>query len=148
MDALAGGSSTINAELLKDPSGNYIHLTGKVVKKGYMGFAGAGLGLGMNKEPVDISSYKAIEFDVKGNDETYIVSLVSTLVKDYNYHSATFKTTHEWQTVKISFDDMKQSPFYGKQIALDLNTIRTISYTASGKDMDIDLSIRNIHLVK
>ena len=147
-DAMAGGSSTINAELLKDPSGNYLHVNGKVVKKGYTGFAGVGFGLGMNKESADISNYNAVEFDVKGNAETYIVSLVSDLVKDYNFHSATFKTTNEWQTVRISFNDIKQSPYFGQKIALDLKTIKSISYTATGKDMDIDLSIKNIHLVK
>ena len=152
-DKKAGGNSEMNAVLLKDPSGDsYLHLSGKVVKKGYFGFAGTSFGLSMNEDvaPVDISGFKAIEFDVRGNGETYLISLVSSLVKDYNFHSSTFKATKDWQTIKISFDDFKQSPYYGKQIPLDLKTIKAISYTASttGTGYDIDLDLKNIHLVK
>ena len=148
-DAMGGGTSTIHAELREEPTGKkYVHLTGKVIMKGYLGFAGAGFGLGMNNEAADISDYKAVEFDVKGNGEDYVISLVSSLVKDHNYHSTTYKTSNDWQTVRILFGDTKQNPYYGKQIALDLKTIKGISFTASGKDMDIDLSIKNIHLVK
>ena len=43
---------------------------------------------------------------------------------------------------------MKQSPYFGKQIALDLKTITDISFGASGKDYVVDMDLKNIHLVR
>ena len=150
-DNAMGGSSEINAKLQKDASGNsYVHLNGKVVKKGYAGFASLSFVLSMQKDvlPVDISGFNAIEFDTKGNGEEYVLLFLSSLVKDYNFHAAPFVTSKDWQTIKIPFSDLKQNQYYGKQIPLDLKTIKVISFSASGKDYDIDFDLRNIHLVK
>lgn len=150
-DKKMGGSSELDATVRKDATGaDCIHMSGKIVKKGYMGFASLGFSMAKTEEmhPTDIDGYTAIEFDVKGNGETYSVLTVSSLVKDYNFHTATFTAPTEWKTVRIPFTDMKQSPYFGKQIALDLKTITDISFGASGKDYVVDMDLKNIHLVR
>ncbi len=150
-DKKMGGSSELYATARKDASGaDCLHITGKIVKKGYMGFGSVGFSMAKTEEmhPTDIDGYTAIEFDVKGNGETYSVLTVSSLVKDYNFHTASFTAPTEWKTVRIPFTDMKQSPYFGKQIALDLKTITDISFGASGKDYLVDMDLKNIHLVR
>jgi len=149
-DSMLGGLSRTSGELEKDAGGTFLHLWGKIVRKGYLGFGGASFLLTTKSdiEATDISEYKAIEFDVKGNEESYAVKLASALVKDYNYHAATFKPAKEWKTVRVNFSDMKQNTYYGKQIALDLKTIEAINFDMSYKEADIDLEIKNVHLIK
>jgi imidazolonepropionase-like amidohydrolase len=150
-DSSMGGNSWMSAQLQKDGSGtNYIHLDGKIVKKGYLGFASLGFTLSMQNDnaPVDISGFSAVTFDARGNGETYHLVFISSLVKDYNFHGAPFTATKDWKTIKIPVSDLKQSPYYGKAIPLDLKTIQVVSFTATGKDYDINLDIKNIQLVK
>jgi hypothetical protein len=148
-DKGAGGTSEINAAVQKDASGNYIHMAGKVVMTGYLGFASFSTALN-NGEAVntDISEYKSISFDVKGNGEGYYVLLISSQVKDYNFHAASFETTKEWKTVTLPFSGFGQNPYYGKQLSLDLKTIQFITFTAMNKNQTIDFDVKNIRLVK
>lgn len=148
-DAAMGGTSEITPSLKKD-NGTYIHLEGKVVPKGYVGFATLCFSLAKDEKssPVDISAYSAVEFEEKGNGEAYNLMLISSLVKDYNYHMAPFTSSKEWKTIRIPFSDFKQSPFFGTKIDLNLKTIKMFCVSATGKAYPIDLDIKNIHLVK
>lgn len=148
-DAAMGGTSELTPSLKKD-DGTYIHLEGKVVPKGYVGFATLCFPLAKDTKssPVDISGYSAVEFEEKGNGEAYSLMLISSLVKDYNYHMAPFTSSKEWKTVSIPFSDFKQSPYFGTKMDLDLKTIKMFCISATGKAYPIDLDIKNIHLVK
>lgn len=151
-DSTMGGNSRIAIRLQKEPGGNgYLQMTGKIVRVGFRGFGGVLFILGKEEhkfEPYDLSAYKAIEFDVRGNDETYYTQLCSSQVHDYNYHTASFTVTKEWKTVKIPFDFFKQNPYYGKQMSLDAKTISAIAFEAINKDYVVDLSVKNIHFLK
>ena len=152
-DKVVGGTSELNFQLQKeDARHNHLHLAGKVIIKGYVGFTGVSFNLAKGTErplpEVDISAYKAIEFDVKGNGEQYYVVMPSGLVKDFNYHSASFKADKEWNTVKIPFGELKQSAYFGKQVGFDPTTIKAIIFLAGYKNYDVDFDIKNIHLVK
>ncbi len=150
-DSIMGGNSRINAQVEKDASGaNYIHISGKIVKKANLAFASMGISLSKEQRApaTDISDYSAIEFDARGNGEEYNLLYISDLVKDYNFHAAQFRPAKDWQTIRIPVSDIKQSTKFGKQIPLDLKTIRVISFCAAGKDYPIDLDLKNIHLVK
>jgi hypothetical protein len=149
-DASMGGASTATLQLEKDANTNSIHLTGNMVKKGYVGFVGAYINLSKTEEdrPVNLEPFKYVEFDVKGNAENYDAVLGSLLIKDYNYHKAKFTPTKEWKTIKISFEDFKQNPWYGKKVKLDLQTISALNFETSEKSCAVDIQIKNIHFVK
>lgn len=135
-DSVMGGASRINVTSMpKDgnPADRYIAARGSVVLKGMMGFAGVQISL-HNDEPADLTAYDGISFEVRGNGETYTLKIVSNLVQDYNYHAKEFKTTGEWQTIKIPFSALAQSPYWGKKLALALNTIVYVAFEAGGRD--------------
>lgn len=120
-DSLMGGKSSIRGALRHDGNAAVLHLDGKVVVSGYSGFATLGFALSKKNDdlPVDISAYSGIEFDVKGNGETYYLLFASTLVKDYNFYMAPFNTGKEWNTVRVNFDKLAQSPYFGKKVPFD-----------------------------
>jgi len=143
-DSMMGGSSSSSMSI----ENGAIHLVGAMHVKGYLGFAGAQITLSKtdNEIPVKLDKYKSIEFDVKGNGESYQIKLISDLIKDYNYHTSSFQTSKDWTTIKIDFSDFKQNPWYGKKKDLDLKTISAIRFEASLKDYIIDLQVKNIRL--
>jgi imidazolonepropionase-like amidohydrolase len=146
-DDAIGGNSTLDLKL----QDGGLHISGKVVVKGYLGFAGGSFILSKNKAtmtPVDISRYKMVQFDVKGNGEAYKLIVHSDKVKDYNYHMGSFTAPKEWTTVKVLFNDLKQNPYYGKQLSFDPTGITAITFIAQGKSGDADLEVRNIKLVE
>lgn len=146
-DSFMNGNSTIEVKILREAGA--LELKGKVVKKGFIGFAGVFIGLNnkMIMQPVDLSDYESISFEVQGNIENYKFKLASSLVTDYNYHSKDFPAGKEWNTITVPFTELKQTP-WGKQIKLDLKTITHLVVEASAKDQEIDLRIRNICLKK
>jgi imidazolonepropionase-like amidohydrolase len=150
-DSMMGGASRISiASVQKDgrATDRYITARGSVTMKGMMGFAGVQISLGDDK-PVDLTAYDGITFDVRGNGEAYMFKLVSNLVKDYNYHAKEFKTTGEWQTIKIPFSALSQNPYWGKKIALSLNTIVYVAFEAGNRDYkNVSFDLDNIRFYK
>ncbi|PQJ12957.1 hypothetical protein CJD36_004220 [Flavipsychrobacter stenotrophus] len=150
-DSVIGGNSKSAYNVEKDVDGNtYLHLTGKVLPAGYIMFAGLWVSLSKDastESVVDIRAYSSISFEVKGNGKDYYFRMLSANVKDYNYHSATFKASNTWATVTIPFSKLEQSQFYGSRIPLDLSTITSLSFEAN-VEMDLDFSIKNIRMNK
>ncbi len=149
-DQMMGGTSTGTLQIEKEQAVNTLHLAGKMEKKGFMGFVGLFINLSKTDKdlPVNLSGYTEVEFEVRGNEESYDVVLGSALVKDYNYHKAPFKPTKEWKKVKIIFSDFKQNPWFGKKINLDLQTITALNFETSLKSCPVDLQIKNIQFIK
>lgn len=150
-DSMMGGASRLSVtSVQKDgqPSDRYIAARGSVTMKGMMGFAGVQISLSDDK-PVDLTVYDGISFDVRGNGETYTLKVVSNLVQDYNYHAKEFKTTGEWQTIKVPFSALAQNPYWGKKLALALNTIVYIAFEAGGRDYkNVSFDLDNIRFYK
>jgi len=150
-DKKSGGNSDITAVLIKDNTGDtYIHLTGHIVKKGYLGYAGLNFILSKENDttPVMINGYKGIEFYAKGNGSTYFLMLISGLVKDNNYHYSSFITSKDWEKIRLPFENMKQKILIGKAVPLNLKTIIGIDFVADNRNHEIDLDIKDIGLYK
>ena len=118
--------------------------------KGYFGFAGVTLALSKGERlmNVDLREFKGISFEVKGNEENYYLKVNSSKVKDYNFHSYSFKCTRDWTLIQIPFSELKQSPYYGKKFTINLSTITAISFEAAEKNMEVNLSVRGIKFTK
>lgn len=146
-DGVLGGKSEVDCEIKKEAEGKrFLHMAGKIVPTGFIMFGGVAMGLGEEElDQVNLSGYTSISFDVKGNGRNYFFRLQSAEVKDYNYHSQSFKTSGEWQTVTIEFNKLEQSPYFGKKISLDLKTITSICFEAT-EQMNVNLDIKNIRL--
>ena len=56
--------------------------------------------------PVDVSDYNAVVIRVKGDGKPYQIRLKSTPSQYYNYSCKT-KTTGEWETIQIPFEEFK-----------------------------------------
>jgi imidazolonepropionase-like amidohydrolase len=148
-DSMMGGASRARL-VLNNETKKSIRLKGKVQKDGFIGFVGLDINLSKSDldKNVDLGNFSGISFEVNGNGEGYFFRLISSQVTDYNYHSAPFKTTGDWKTVTISFDELKQNPYYGKKMDIDPGTITNIRFEASDKSYDVDFSIRNINFIK
>lgn len=157
-DKNRGGNSNIHAAILKGIDGNnYIHLSGEIVKKGYLGYAEMDIYLSkknVNTIPVLLDNYKGIEFYAKGNGDIYKLLVASILVKDYNYHFSPFTANRSWEKIQLPFENMKQKSLMGKAVPLNLKTIttvafvKTIAFVKDGRSDTIDLDIKDIRLYK
>lgn len=61
---------------------------------------------------------------------------------------APFNTEKEWKTVRVDFNKLAQSPYFGKKVPFDPKTILMIAFSATAKEYPIDIDLKNIHLVK
>ncbi len=57
-------------------------------------------------EPVDISGYKGVRFDVRG-DGNYHLLAVTRSVRNFDYPRATFTADGKWRTVKLALPPLK-----------------------------------------
>ena len=97
-------------------------------------------------ETVNISEYSGFILEIKGDGNDFQFRVKSTQNQQYNY-VCTFKTTGEWQTIKIPFSEMyptyrgyrlRRQNFSGKQVASMAFLI------ANKKEQDFSILIDNI----
>jgi chitinase len=98
---------------------------------------------------VDLSEFKAVEFQTKGNGKPYSVVLARAAVEDYCNFKQDFKAGKDWAKVSMNLNDFKQ-PSWGRQIPLKLSDILYFAFTpnADFSDEDFDLWVDDVTLVK
>jgi hypothetical protein len=117
-------------------------------------------------QSADLSEYKAVQFWVKGDGNSYHLTLGQEEMGDGAYYGVNFDAPKSWTKVTLSFDKMKSamgiSPFSwenqftnpgsGQPVPLDffLHDVQFISIglvNATG-DADFDLTIDQVELLK
>ena len=74
-----------------------------------------------------VSAYSAVEFDVKGDGNTYEVVLLRQSVKDYAHFRLAFPATRQWKKVTLPFHKFKQ-PDWGKPVEGDMVDITHLRF--------------------
>jgi hypothetical protein len=97
-------------------------------------FIGAGCGFGKQDDKeaiVDISAYKGIRFDVRGDENPYRLALISDAVKDYNFHGKNFVAEKAWTTVTVPFTEIKQTEGWGTALPFTGKDIKAVSFATT-----------------
>ena len=87
---------------------------------------------------------QGIRLNVRGNGEVYHIFIQTSIFYrlPYGFYIATFKTTPEWQTVEIPFNEFK---IEGKKYSeFNANDIKTLGIVAYGRDFKADVSVSQI----
>ncbi len=59
-------------------------------------------------EPVDISAYKGVRFDVRGEGDYHLIA-VTRSVRNFEYPSAGFRADNKWRTVKVPLPALRDA---------------------------------------
>jgi chitinase len=97
----------------------------------------------------DLSDFKSLGFQAKGNGKLYSVVMARSAVEDYCNYRLDFKTAASWARVSLNLSDFKQ-PSWGRQVPYKLGDVLYFAFTpnADFSDEDFDLWVDDITLVK
>ncbi len=96
-------------------------------------------------ETVDSANFKAIAYDFKGDEHTFMYRL--TTVKDYAFHEKTINFSDDWQTVIIPFSELKQP--WGNPVPFNKNLVETLQWQVVSYSNDTGyFHLDNVRLVK
>lgn len=132
---LDGGASssvlTVVDEGATDGSAKALRVEGQVRDGFSAPFAGANVLLEPEGSGHDLSSAQGLRFYVRGDGQTYLAQVLTTIVQDFNEFSKTFVAPEDWTLVEIPFDELAQSPYWGKQVKWTSEGIRGVSFQTS-----------------
>lgn len=158
-DSAAGGASKAKIGRVDGGAASTraaLHIVGEAKLKDFpFPFAGARLALGKvidgEPTPVDISGYAGIEFWAKGDGKPYLLRVLSTTVKDYDYHYFNFTSERAWKKYRVPFSSLQQFP-WGEKIAWsgkDITALMFTNYSAPGEEPGaIELFLDEVQLYK
>jgi hypothetical protein len=137
-DGVMGGVSTGGAAF----SGGAIQLTGEVSTKNNGGFIQA-----QRLLPDGLpEATQGFELDVRGNNETYYLFVrTKEMTRPWYFYNVSFNTSSEWQTVKISLEELVRSHAHLSEM-INPNEVISIGLVAYGRDYQADLEVREIRL--
>lgn len=140
-DQVMGGVSEVNFYKLKEQGLSFYRLEGNVSTENNGGFI-------QFRSEVDFknSNFSGIRLKTRGNNEEYYVFIrTPATVLPWNYYSASFQVSKEWQSIEIPFSDFKKSSFIlpGK---VKSSKIRSIGIVAFGKDHYAQVDIGKVEL--
>jgi hypothetical protein len=145
-DSADGGTSTVIREIVTpgaDGTGHAIRMRGRVTTNYPYGYIGIGTTLAVDGSPFDISEYKAVSFQVRGDRKRYRLRLESASVTDYNYHGYSFTAgSDSWRPINVPFSELRQES-WGSQVPWTGTDIRNLSFQTVGQPhasvrLDID----------
>ncbi len=118
-----------------------LRLTGQVSTLNNGGFIQASLDLDA-AGLLDARTYRGIEIEVIGNDETYNLHLrtADTRIVWQSYRTS-FQAPAHWQTVRLPFAEMQPHRI---EKPLDLSRLRRLGLVAIGREMQADLCISRL----
>ncbi len=126
-DTLAGGSTQTE----QNAADGILYLRGALVPpRGQPGWASTVLPLDPTGAPQDASRYEGIRLVIKVKRGNVTVSANSTLVTNFDYHSAPISVAADgkFHEVKIPFNSMRRA--WSEQTELDAKTLGSLSITA------------------
>ena len=136
-DTVMGGVSEGSANIIDTPEGQAINLFGKVSTQNNGGFIQA-----RTRVNFKANQYKGIRIKIRGNENEYYIHLRTPRTMPWNYFSAKFYATEDWQIIDLPLSAFSYSRNPNK--GLDSSRIRALGIVAYGKDFDARLDIANI----
>jgi hypothetical protein len=141
-DGVMGGVSDGRMQLAQIDGRPCLRLTGEVSTLNNGGFIQASLDLDSAGGQFDARSYRGIEIDVFGNDETYNLHLRSADTRIvWQSYRASFQAPARWQTVRLPFAELQAHRI---EKPLDLSRLRRLGLVAIGREMQADLCLARI----
>ncbi|MEM9555455.1 MAG: CIA30 family protein [Acidobacteriota bacterium] len=148
---LDGGASTSAVSVVErgtEESSKALRIEGEVNDGFSAPFAGANLLLDAEGTGHDLSAYESLRFMVRGDGGTYLAQILIVQVQDFNEFSTSFRAPAEWTRVEIPFTQLKQSPYWGRQVEWSAEGIRGFAVqTASDTRGSFHLEIDDIEFV-
>ena len=139
-DTVMGGKSSGTAERVNVNGRSAIRLTGNVTTENNGGF----IQVRRELESGQGADIEGISFETKGNGETYYIHIRNGSSRlPWQYYSASFRTSSNWETVKIRFTDFQRSGAFMAK-SLKKKTIDSIGIVAYGKDHQALVLISNL----
>ena len=139
-DTVMGGKSSGTAERVMVDGRTAIKLIGNVTTENNGGF----VQVRREIESKQASNFKGIAFETKGNGETYFIHIRNESSRlPWQYYSASFKTSNDWQTIEIPFSSFERSGTFMSK-SLKKKTINSIGLVAYGKDHQALVLISNL----
>jgi len=139
-DTVMGGKSSGEAERVNVDGRAAIKLTGNVTTENNGGFVQVRRELESGQD----TDIEGISFETKGNGETYYIHIRNGSSRlPWQYYSASFRTSSNWETVKIRFTDFQRSGAFMAK-SLKKKTIDSIGIVAYGKDHQALVLISNL----
>ena len=139
-DTVMGGKSSGGAERVNVDGRAAIKLTGNVTTENNGGFVQVRRELESGQD----TDIEGISFETKGNGETYYIHIRNGSSRlPWQYYSASFRTSENWETVKIQFSDFQRSGSFMAK-SLKKKTINSIGLVAYGKDHQALVLISNL----
>jgi len=139
-DTVMGGKSSGTAERLNVNGRSAIKLTGNVTTENNGGFIQVRRAIAVGQE----SDFEGLSFETKGNGEIYYIHIRNGSSRlPWQYYSASFRTSENWETIKIPFSDFQRSGSFMAK-SLKKKTINSIGLVAYGKDHQALVLISNL----
>ena len=143
-DGVMGGVSSGKAFLGKSGSDNFVRLEGKVSTANNGGFIQIrhSLTKSLNKD------IQGISLKVRGNGERYYVFLrTSSTLLPWQFYSASFKTSKNWNLIKINLEEFRPSSGFLRKI-IKSSSIKSIGIVAYGRDHRAKVDVSEINFFK
>ena len=139
-DTVMGGRSSGTAERVNVDGQAAIKLTGNVTTENNGGFVQVRREIDAGRA----SDFQGLSFKAKGNGETYYIHIRNGSSRlPLQYYSASFRTSSNWETIKIRFTDFQRSGAFMAK-SLKKKTINSIGLVAYGKDHQALVLISNL----
>jgi hypothetical protein len=142
-DNVMGGISSSKLQVAVEDGKCCLHLSGAVSLENNGGFVQASLDLAVPNF-LDATGHQGIEFEVRGNNQTYNVHLrtADTTVVWQSYRAIFFAASH-WHVIHLPFDSFLP---YRTEKKLDISQLRRLGIVAIGKEMPVELFIGQLFI--
>lgn len=139
-DNVMGGKSTGMAEHVNVDGRAAIKLSGNVTTENNGGF----VQVRRKIKSGQASDFEGLSFETAGNGDTYYIHIRNGSSRlPWQYYSASFQTSGEWQKVKIPFSSFERSGTFMSKL-LRRDTVNSIGLVAYGKDHQALVLISNL----
>ena len=140
-DQVMGGVSKGKFNFINEKNQKFYRLEGKVSTLNNGGFIQF-----RSKLKINDNSLTKITFKARGTGDDYYIHIRTpyTLLP-WQYYSASFKTSKEWDLIEIPISNFKKSHKL-QPMNFSSNEIKTIGFVAFGKDFEAKLDIADIQL--
>ena len=138
-DKVMGGVSEGSASVVSQEDRNFFRLEGDVSTENNGGFIQCRANVNLKTKGLN-----GIRIKVKGNGDEYYVHLRVPRILPWNYYSAKFYASEEWQTIDLPLSSFEYSRNPSKKFKS--SKISTIGIVAYGKDFYAEVDLAQLEI--
>ena len=138
-DKVMGGVSEGSASVVSQEDRNFFRLEGDVSTENNGGFIQCRANVNLKTKGLN-----GIRIKVKGNGDEYYVHLRVPRMLPWNYYSAKFYASEEWQTIDLPLSSFEDSRNPSKKFKS--SKISTIGIVAYGKDFYAEVDLAQLEI--